>query len=97
MTHRRSLRMAALIVLALLGLLLYADLKSVHQIYRISESMINNAAAQSRQNLIADRDRRDREERRHKAFIEIAMTVDVGLFLWVGMGVLGWPRRAANG
>ncbi len=85
--RRQLLKIAGLILLGLVAVVLYADLRSVHQIFRISESMINSAPdAQTRQSLIADREKRDREERRHKVTIEGALTIDVVLFLWTAFG-----------
>ena len=85
--RRQLLKIAGLILLGLVAVILCADLRSVHQIFRISESMINSAPdAQTRQSLIADREKRDREERRHKVAIEGALTIDVVLFLWTAFG-----------
>lgn len=94
MRHSQFARVVGLILLGLLAVVLYADLQSVHQIFRITEAMISSAPdAQTRQNLIADRDKRDREERRHKTAIEAALAIDVGLFLWLASGIL---RRHDN-
>jgi uncharacterized membrane protein len=80
MRGRRLLRIVGLIVLAVVGLLIYADLRSVHQIFRVTDKMINNASnSQVRQ-----------------ALIEVALAVDVALFLWISAGVLGWPRRTID-
>lgn len=85
MRQRPFVRVIGLVLMALLAVVLYADLQSVHQIFRITEAMINSAPdTQTRQNLIADRDKRDREERRHKVAIEAALGIDVVLFY-------GWP------
>jgi hypothetical protein len=86
---KRLLKVGALIVLTVIGLLLYADLQSIHQIFRVSERMINDAPTpQERQALIENKNTRDREERRQKAFVEAALVVDVALFRepvpWVG-------------
>ncbi len=97
MNRRRLLKFAALVVLGLLGMLLYADLQSVHQIYRINEAMINNVPdAKSREGLIADRDRRDQEERRHKTVIEAALVVDAVLLLWVATNLLRRPNAGGQ-
>jgi len=86
--RNRFLRVTMLFVLAGAGVILYADMRSVHQIYRISEAMINTAPdAQTRQNLIADRDKRDREEWRHKFAIGTALVIDALVFAWVSVGV----------
>jgi hypothetical protein len=93
----RLLRVSALIVLPVVGLLLYADLQSIHQIFRVSERMSNDAPTpQARQALLENKNTRDREERRQKEFIEAALVVDVASFLWVGAGVLGWLRRTES-
>jgi hypothetical protein len=82
-------RVIGSVLMALLAVVLYADLQSVHQIFRITEAMINSAPdAQTRRNLIADRDKRDREERRHKVAIEAVLGIDVVLFLWLVSGIL---------
>jgi low temperature requirement protein LtrA len=89
MRQRPFVRVIGLVLMALLAVVLYADLQSVHQIFRITEAMINSAPdTQTRQNLIADRDKRDREERRHKVAIEAALGIDVVLFLWLASGIL---------
>ncbi len=94
MEHRHVIRIAGLVLLGLLAVVLYADLRSVHQIFRITEAMINSAPdTQTRQNLIADRDKRDREERRHKMAIKAVLAIDVVLFLWLASGIL---RRHDN-
>lgn len=91
---KRLLRVGALVVLVVVGLLLYADLQSVHQIFRVSERMINDAPTpQARQALIENKNTRDREERRQKEFVEAALVVDVVLFLLVGASAVGWRRR----
>lgn len=97
MTRSRLLKLAALVVLGLMAILLYADLQSVHQIYRISEAMITNAPdPKSREDLISDRERRNREERRHKTAIEAAMAVDVVLLLWVVASFLRRPTPSGQ-
>jgi len=94
MRHRQLVRIVGLVLLGLLAVVLYADLQSVHQIFRITEAMINSAPdAQTRQNLIADRDKRDREERRHKMAIEAVLAIDVVLSLWLASAIL---RRHNN-
>jgi len=56
--------------------------------------MINSAPdAQTRQNLITDKDKRDREERRHNMTIETVLAIDVALFLWLASSIL---RRHDN-
>jgi len=94
MRHCQVLRIGGLVLLGLLAVVLYADLQSVHQIFRITEAMISSAPdSQARQNLIADRDKRDREERRHKMAIEAALAIDLVLFLWLASGIF---RRRDN-
>jgi|SRR5580698_2505676 hypothetical protein len=97
MKRSRPLKLAALVVLGFLAILLYADLQSVHQIFRINEAMINHAPdAKSREGLIEDRERRDREERRHKTAIEAALAVDVVLLLWVATSLLRRPNPSGQ-
>jgi len=94
MARRRFLipRIAGLIMLGLGALLLYADLRSVHQIYRITQASIDKAAdAETRQRLIANKEVRDREERRHKGAIAAILAIDVALFLWLGSNILRRP------
>jgi hypothetical protein len=94
MRKRNYLKVMGLILLCALGVVLYADLQSVHQIYRITETMINSAPdVQARQNLIADRHKREREERRHKMAIEGALAIDVFLFLLVAASALRQPKH----
>ena len=89
MRNRRMLWIVGLVLLVVIGVVLYADLQSVHQIFKISDGMIRNAPdAQTRENLIADRDKRDREERRHKMAIEGALVVDAILFGWATLAAL---------
>ncbi len=95
MKGRRWLRVVCLIILAVAGFLIYADLRSVHQIFQVTEKVINDAPdAQLRGALVNNKNTRDREERRHKTLIEVALAVDVALFLWVGISVRSWPTRA---
>ena len=94
MRRGRFARIAGLVVLGLLAVVLYADLQSMHQIYWITDAMINNARdAETRQHLIAAKEVRDREERRLKAAIGAVLITDVALFLWVGTGLLRGPAH----
>jgi hypothetical protein len=43
MNLRLLVKVAAMLVLGLIAIVLYADLQSVHQIYRITPAMINRA------------------------------------------------------
>jgi hypothetical protein len=98
MQHRRPLRIAILIILGLLGVVLYADVRSTHQIYRISEAMINNAPdASTRQHLIEEKDKRDREERREKMAVGAVLTIDVVLFLWLATDFSSRRKQASVG
>jgi hypothetical protein len=86
-------RIAGLIALGLVGVLLYADLLSIHQIYRITPAMIDRAAdAETRQRLIGDREVRDRVEQREKMAVGVVLAIDVLLFVWVGVSILRGPR-----
>ena len=77
-----------------MGLLIYADLRSVHQVFRVSQKRIDDAPTpQARRALLENKNTRDREEQRHQALIESTLAVDLVLFLWAGAGVLGWPKR----
>ena len=78
-----------------LEVILYADLQSIHQIFRITDEMIRNAPDdRTRDNLIADREKRDREERRHKIAIEGALVVDLLLLGCVALTRLRSPKYA---
>lgn len=67
------------------GAVLLADLLSIHQIYRITQATIaKSEAAQARQFLIADRARRNRQERTHKELVAGALAVDVLAIIWLG-------------
>jgi hypothetical protein len=80
----RIIKLISIIFLSCLGILLFADLDSIHQIYRIPDAMINRAVdAKTAQGLIADRERRDREERTHKTLVGAALTADVVALLWI--------------
>jgi len=94
MRRGRFARIAGLVVLGLLAVVLYADLQSMHQIYWITDAMINNARdAETRQHLIAAKEVRDREEQRHKMAIGVVLITDVAFFLWVGVSLLRGPGR----
>jgi hypothetical protein len=89
MKRAQLLRIGGLIILGALAVVLYADLRSMHQIYRITEAMINNAPdASTRQHLTEEKNRRDRVERREKMAVETVLAIDVALFLWVATNLL---------
>ena len=93
MKGRRSVKMVLLIFLAALGVLLYADLRSVHQIFRVTQTMVDTAPdARSRERLIADKERRDGEERRHRELIGVALALDACLFIWAAISLLRQPH-----
>jgi len=97
MKRPRLLRIVALLFLAVLGVFLYADLQSIHQIFRVSEKMISDAPTpQARQALIENKKTRDREEQRHKTFVEAALIVDVVLFLGVAASDVLWLNRSSK-
>jgi hypothetical protein len=84
------------LLLLCLGVLLYADRLSIHQIYSIPDALINHAPnEQTRQQLLADRDKRNREERIHNRIVEVALAIDTILLLWAASGLLG--GREAGG
>jgi hypothetical protein len=92
MNHSRIWKIGLCIFLLCFGILLYAVLLSIHQIGPISDAMINRATnAQTRQELLEDRNRRNREERADKAVVGVALAIDAILFLWVATSLL---RRA---
>ena len=85
----RILGVLMLVLLLCVGVLLFADWQFTHQIYPISESMINNATdSQTKQYLIEERNRRNREERIHKNVDEIAIGIDLLLLLFVAGSLL---------
>ena len=70
MKVRRSLKVAVLIVLAILGVLMYANLQSVHQTYRVTKHMVNSADSVHQG---ADKEGKDREEQRHELLAELTI------------------------
>ena len=75
-------KIVAVILLLCLAVLLYADLQSIHQIGPITAAMINSAPdAQTRQALLAERDRRNRNERIHKLEVGTVLALDLGLLV----------------
>jgi len=92
------LKITVTAALGVLAIILYADLQSVHQIYRITQATINAAPdGGTWQALAADRDKRDREERRHKLFVGTGLAVDLALFVLMVVGVLRSPRHRPSG
>jgi hypothetical protein len=90
MKHHRTWRIGLCLLLPCLGVLLYADTLSIHQIYRIPDALIDRAPnEQTRQQVLADRDKRNREERVHKGIVEVALVVDTLLLLWAASGLFG--------
>lgn len=95
MSHRQIFEIVAVVLLCCFGVLLYADLQSIHQIYPIPDVMINSAPdTQTRQRHLDTRDRRNREERAHKTEVEVALAIDVLLLLCVLASLL---RRRSPG
>jgi hypothetical protein len=93
MRNRSALRIVCLVLLAAIGVVLYADLQSVHQIFRITDKMIRDAPDDgTRNNLMADREKRNREEQRHKIAIEGALAVDALLFGYLAIATLRRPK-----
>ena len=98
MKSHRLLRVTAMAALGVLAIILYADFRSVHQIYRIRQATINAAPdAGTRQALAADRDKWDREERRHKLFVGTGLALDLAVLAWMLVGVLRSPRHLHSG
>jgi hypothetical protein len=90
MKYRAIWKIGLCLLLLCLGVLLYADALSIHQIYRIPDALINHAPnEQTRQQLLADRDKRNREERVHKGIVEVALAIDTILLLWAASSLLG--------
>jgi hypothetical protein len=84
---RLFIRIFCLIFVGLLGILLYANLLSMHQLYPITTAMINNASdAATRQSLIQDREKRNGRERTYKMTNGLILAADVALFVWLASG-----------
>jgi hypothetical protein len=84
---RLLIRIVGLIFVSLLGVLLYANLLSMHQMYPITAAMINNASdAATRQSLIQDREKRNGRERTDKMTNGLVLAADVALFVWLASG-----------
>jgi hypothetical protein len=93
---RQLLKVAAVLLLLSFAVLLYADLQSIHQIYRITDATISRAPdEQTRKALIVSRDERDRGERTHKLQVIAALAIDVALLLFVASSL--FRRRSAGG
>ncbi|HLJ90590.1 MAG TPA: hypothetical protein VKZ53_27525 [Candidatus Angelobacter sp.] len=85
-------------ILAILAVLLYADLLSVHQIHRITQAMIDAAPdAVTRQALVEDRNERDRGEWKLKLFIGTGLALDVAALPVLAVGLLRLPRNRSTG
>lgn len=86
MKTNRTLRAAAIFLLLVFALLLYADLESIHQIHPITESRINRATdEETRQYLVDARDKRNKEKRSEKLRVELALSIDfllIAYFSW---------------
>jgi len=93
---RQPLKVAAVLLLLSFAVLLYADLKSIHQIYRVTDAIISGAPdEQTRKALIVSRDERDRSELTHKLLVTTALAIDVALLLFVASSL--FRRRSAGG
>jgi len=91
-------KITAMLLLGAIAIVLYADLRSVHQIYRIAQTTINAAPdAGTRQALAADRDKRDREERGHKLVVGAGLAVDLAVLALMIIWVLRSPRHHPSG
>jgi hypothetical protein len=92
-----SLRVAGVIVTSILGVLLYAGLISMHQIYPITEATINKAPdEEARQYLVAERNKRNAEERREKGFVGMILVIDALAFLWMTARLLRSARATVS-
>ena len=92
MNRSRVVRFAIMIVLTGFGALLYAELQSIHQIFRISDPMIANAPSEKARNeLLSDKARRDTEERRHKLLVGLGLSLDLTLLMLVSLSFLRKP------
>jgi hypothetical protein len=84
MRFRRIAKGLSIILLLCFGFLLYLDLVSIHQIYRITDAMIQSAPdEQTRQLRLAERGRRDHQELIDKAAVGSVLAIDVALVLWL--------------
>jgi hypothetical protein len=97
-THRMILRLTGLVVLIVLGLFLYADLLSVHQLHPITQATIDSVLdTQARGDLIAVKDKQDQKERRHKMALEVGLGIDLCVLLWLTVGLFRRSREATAG
>ncbi len=93
---RQPIKVATVLLLLPFAVLLYADLKSIHQIYRITDAIISRAPdEQTRNALIVSRDERDRSELTHKLVVTAVLTIDLALLLFVASSL--FRRRSAGG
>ena len=85
------IRVVGLIFVGLVGIVLCANLLSIHKIYPITTAMIDKAPdATTRQGLIQDREKRNGEERMDKIMDGLILAADVALFVWLGSDL--WRR-----
>ena len=98
MNRPKILKTLSVVALLCLGVFLYADLQSIHQIYPIPDAIITSAPdEQTRRSLTEDRDRRNREERTHKTQVEVAMAIDALLLLLMAASLSRAPTPARRG
>ena len=98
MNRPKILKTLSVVALLCLGVFLYADLQSIHQIYPIPDAIITSAPdEQTRRSLTEDRDRRNREERTHKTQVEVAMAIDALLLLFMAASLSRAPTPARGG
>jgi hypothetical protein len=77
MGFRRFLKLLSIVALLVIAVLLFADLKSIHQVYRIPDDLIDRAPGLERQNALREmRDHGDRHETAHKTGIELLLAAD---------------------
>jgi hypothetical protein len=95
MKLRWTLKIAAMVVLGAVAIVLYADLQSIHQIYRITPAMINRAPDDTtRQALEADREKRNAEERRLKLKVGAGLAGDLAVLALVAIWSMRSPGNA---
>ena len=86
MKLQRALMIIGMVLLLLVGLFLCADIMFTHQLYPITEAMIQKGATtESRETMRAIKRQRDTALRLHKTYDGIALGMDI-----LCIGMLGW-------
>ena len=84
MRYRQLGKIVVLVILGALAVILLAGVLSLHQIYPITDAKISTAPdSRTRQFLIKERDRRNREETFSKMEIGALLTIDLALFVYL--------------